>query len=56
MGVREMGIAHDIVNLAFALILGAIALSIAISFGLGTKEIAARELDGWLKRLRENKN
>jgi len=54
MGVRQMGIAEDIVNLAFALIIGAIALALAIAFGFGARDIAARELESWLKRIRED--
>lgn len=45
MALRQLGLASDIVNLAFGLILGAIALAAALSFGLGTREIAGRELD-----------
>ena len=35
MGLRAMGLADDIVNLAFGLTLGAIAVAVALSFGLG---------------------
>jgi hypothetical protein len=52
MALRQMGIANDIVNLAFGLLLGAIAVAVALAFGLGSREIAARELEGWLKAFR----
>jgi hypothetical protein len=52
MALRQMGIANDIVNLAFGLLLGAVAVAVALSFGLGTRDIAAREVEGWLKSLR----
>jgi hypothetical protein len=55
MALRQMGIANDIVNLAFGLLLGAIAVSVALAFGLGSREIAARELEGWLKGFRSAK-
>lgn len=42
MGLRAMGIADDIVNLAFGLTLGAIAVAVALSFGLGGREAAGR--------------
>lgn len=51
MGLRQMGIADDIVNLAFGLMLGAIAVAIALAFGLGSRDIAARQLESWMKQL-----
>ncbi|MFO7742076.1 MAG: mechanosensitive ion channel, partial [Anaerolineae bacterium] len=35
MALRQMGLANEIVNLAFGLILGAIAVAAALAFGLG---------------------
>jgi hypothetical protein len=52
MGLRAMGIADDIVNLAFALTLGSIAVAVALSFGLGGREAAGKQMDHWLTRLR----
>jgi len=52
MGLRQMGIADDIVNLAFGLLLGAIAVAVALAFGLGARDIAAREVEGWVKQMR----
>lgn len=46
MGLRAMGIADDIVNLAFGLTLGAIA--VALSFGLGGREAAGKLMNHWL--------
>jgi len=56
MGLRQMGIAPDIVNIAFGILLGAIAVSVALAFGLGSRDVAAREVEGWLKRLRSPKD
>jgi hypothetical protein len=50
MGLRAMGLANDIVNLAFALTLGSVA--VALSFGLGGREAAGRQMEHWLSRLR----
>jgi hypothetical protein len=47
MALREMGLASDIVNLAFGLLLGAIAVAVALAFGLGGRDIAARQLEEW---------
>lgn len=52
MALRQMGLANEIINLAFGLVLGALALAVGLAFGLGAREIAARELDGWLAGLR----
>ena len=48
MGLRAMGIASDIVNLAFGLTLGAVAIAGALSFGLGGREAAGRQMEYWL--------
>lgn len=44
MGLKAMGIADSIVNLAFGLTLGAVAIAFALAFGLGGREAAARLL------------
>lgn len=53
MGLRAMGIADDIVNLAFGLTLGAVAVAVALSFGLGGREAAGKLMDHWLARFRK---
>ncbi|MGH7365033.1 MAG: mechanosensitive ion channel [Candidatus Rokuibacteriota bacterium] len=52
MGLRAMGLANDIVNLAFGLTLGSVAAALALSFGLGGREAAGRQMEHWLSRLR----
>jgi len=52
MSLRHMGLANEIINLAFGLLLGAIAVALALAFGLGGREVAARELEEWLQSLR----
>lgn len=47
MGLRAMGVADDIVNLAFGLTLGAVAVAIALAFGLGGRDAAGRVADRW---------
>jgi hypothetical protein len=51
MALRQMGLANEIVNLAFGLLLGAIAVAVALAFGLGGRDIAARQLERWQKSL-----
>lgn len=55
MALQQMGIASNIVNLAFGLLLGAIAVAIALAFGLGARDIAAEQLREWLADFKENK-
>ena len=55
MGLSAMGIADDIVNLAFLLVFGAVAVAIALSFGLGGREAAGKQMEHWLSKLRKDK-
>jgi hypothetical protein len=54
MSLRQIGIASDIVNLAFGLLLGGVAVAIAIAFGLGGRDIAAEQIRGWLEEFKKN--
>ena len=47
MGLKAMGLADNIVNLAFALTLGSVAVAVAISFGLGGRDAAKKMADKW---------
>jgi hypothetical protein len=47
MGLRAMGVADDIVNLAFGLVLGAIAVAVALAFGLGGRDAAGKIANRW---------
>jgi len=53
MALQQMGVAPDIVNLAFGLLLGAIAVAIAIAFGLGGRDVAADQLREWLASFKQ---
>ncbi len=55
MALQQMGIASSIVNLAFGLMLGAIAVAVAISFGLGGREVASEQLRDWLSGFRDKR-
>jgi hypothetical protein len=48
MALQQLGIAPDIINLAFGLLLGGIAVAIALAFGLGGRDIAAEQIREWL--------
>lgn len=47
IGLTFMGLANEIVILAFGLILGSAAVATAIAFGLGGRDAAARILERW---------
>jgi hypothetical protein len=48
MALRQIGVANEIINLAFGLLLGAIAVAAALAFGLGGREVAGRQLQQWV--------
>ena len=50
MGLKAMGIADSIVNLAFGLTLGSVAVAFALAFGLGGRQPAERLLTGLLDK------
>ena len=53
MGLRAMGIADSIVNLAFGLTLGAVAIAFALAFGLGGRQPAERVLTDLLDKAKK---
>lgn len=50
MALQELGIATDIVTTAFAILFGAVALALALSFGLGNRDLAAEITREWYER------
>lgn len=52
MALQQMGIAASIVNLAFGLLFGSIAVAIALAFGLGCQAIAADQVKEWIGLLK----
>ncbi|MED3575016.1 mechanosensitive ion channel [Cytobacillus praedii] len=53
MALDQLGVAHSIVNAAFILILGSLALAFGLAFGLGGKSFAAKYLGKLDKKLEE---
>jgi hypothetical protein len=47
IGLTFMGLADQIVMMAFGLILGSAAIATALAFGLGGRDWAARQLEEW---------
>jgi hypothetical protein len=52
MALQELGIATDIVTTAFAILFGAVALAMALAFGLGNRELAGEVTREWYARYR----
>jgi hypothetical protein len=50
IGLTFMGLADQIVMMAFGLILGSAAIACALAFGLGGRDAAARVLERWADR------
>lgn len=56
MALQQLGIATDIVTTAFAILFGAVALALALSFGLGTRELAGEVTREWYERYRRERD
>ncbi|MGB7416398.1 MAG: mechanosensitive ion channel [Thermosynechococcaceae cyanobacterium] len=48
MALQQMGIATNIVNLAFGLMFGSVAIAIAVAFGFGSMDVAGEQVRHWL--------
>lgn len=51
MGLRAMGLADNIVNLAFGLTLGGIVVALALAFGFGGRDAAKTVADSWVAKI-----
>ena len=50
MGLKTMGIGDDIINMAFGITLATVAVTIALSFGLGGREAAGKQMENILNK------
>ncbi len=53
LGLSEMGVGEEIVNLGFGLTLGAVAVVIALAYGLGGREAAGKHMEEILSNFRK---
>lgn len=51
MGLKAMGLADNIVNMAFGFTLGAVAIAAALAFGLGGRDAAKTVADRWANKI-----
>jgi hypothetical protein len=56
MSLQELGVATEIVTTAFAILFGAVALALALAFGLGNRELAGEVTRGWYERYRAERD
>ena len=56
MALQELGIATEIVTTAFAILFGAIALAMALAFGLGNRELAGEIMREWYDRYKAERD
>jgi hypothetical protein len=56
MSLEQLGIATDIVTTAFTILFGAVALAMALSFGLGNRELAGEITREWYERYRAERD
>jgi hypothetical protein len=52
IALRQMGLANEIIELAFGLLLGSVAVAAALAFGLGGRDLAARQIEEWQRSLK----
>jgi hypothetical protein len=50
MGLKTMGIGDDIINMAFGITLATVAVTIALSFGLGGRAAAGKQMENILNK------
>ncbi len=53
IALQQLGVADEIIIIAFGVLLGAVALTGVIAFGLGGRDLAARELSEWIDNFKK---
>jgi hypothetical protein len=56
MALQELGVASEIVTTAFAILFGAVALALALAFGLGNRELAGEVTREWYSRYKAERD
>jgi len=55
MAMQELGVATEIVTIAFAIVFGALALAFALSFGMGNRDLAGEVTRRWYEQMRSER-
>ncbi len=53
IALQQLGVANEIIIIAFGVLLGAVALTGVIAFGLGGRDLAAKELSDWVDNFKK---
>jgi hypothetical protein len=56
MALQQLNLATEIVTTAFAILFGAVALALALAFGLGNRELAGEVTREWYSRYRAERD
>ena len=56
MALQQLNVATEIVTTAFAILFGAVALALALAFGLGNRELAGEVTREWYARYRAERD
>ena len=54
MALRQIGLAEDIINMAFGIALGSIGIGMAIAIGLGSKDAIGEEVKGFIEKIKSS--
>ena len=54
MGLKSMGLADNIVNMAFGFTIGSVAVATALAFGLGGRDAAKEIADHWARKVKKD--
>jgi hypothetical protein len=56
MALQQLNVATEIVTTAFAILFGAVALALALAFGLGNRDLAGEVTREWYQRYRSERD
>ena len=56
MALQQLNVATEIVTTAFAILFGAVALALALAFGLGNRELAGEITREWYEQYRQERD
>ena len=56
IALRQIGVADEVINMAFGFAIGAVAVGAALAFGLGGRDIAAKTLEYWSEEIKSKKD
>lgn len=55
MSLSQLGVAAEVITIAFGVLLGTIGIAAALAFGLGARDTAGRLVENWSKEVEEKK-